>query len=149
MRTADRRAAAASKRLRRRRHPRTFESIHRPALLLRDSIIIASPFRPFRPLRARSPVAGAGVRAGVRRALATLPCAMALACTRGDDAAHADGALAALAAARVPRPFAARLSIETRYRPCSAAPSAPGSTVPAEGCGPAAGPSERVLAAAE
>jgi CHAT domain-containing protein/tetratricopeptide (TPR) repeat protein len=87
------------------------------------------------------------VLAGVRRALATLPCAVALACT--DRAPSADGALAALAAARVPRPFAARLSIETRYRPCSAAPSAPGSTVPAEACGPSEAPSERVLAAAE
>jgi len=91
----------------------------------------------------------ARVRAGLRRALATLPCAVALACARTDAAAPADGALAALAATRVPRPFAARLSIETRYRPCSAAPSAAGSTVPAEACGPAAGPSERVLAAAE
>ncbi|MFL5541442.1 MAG: CHAT domain-containing protein [Longimicrobiaceae bacterium] len=49
----------------------------------------------------------------------------------------------------MPRPFAARLSIETRWRSCASAASAPGSAVPAETCGPAETPSARVLAAAE
>ncbi|MFL5385655.1 MAG: hypothetical protein ACJ8GN_24320 [Longimicrobiaceae bacterium] len=126
---------------------------------LRSTIPLHPPDRPPRhrlatplpdPLRARSS-APAGARAGtaLRRALAPLACAAALSCARGDAAAPADGALAALAAARVPRPFAARLSVETRWRPCTAAPSVPGSAVPAEACGPAGTPSARVLAAAE
>jgi CHAT domain-containing protein/tetratricopeptide (TPR) repeat protein len=72
-----------------------------------------------------------------------------MACGRG-DAARADGdALEALSAARLPRPFAARLSIDVEYRPCAAAPSAAGGTLPAEACGPVPAPSAKVLAAAE
>ena len=72
-----------------------------------------------------------------------------MACGGGDGARLDGDALEALSAARLPRPFAARLSIPVEYRPCAAAPSAAGSTVAAEACGPAPTPSAEVLAAAE
>ncbi|HVG45625.1 MAG TPA: hypothetical protein VM890_12880, partial [Longimicrobium sp.] len=82
--------------------------------------------------------------------LLPLLCAAALgSCRRSDTAPAAGGVLGALADARLPRPFAARLSVPTRYRACTVAPPASGATVPAEACGPAEAPSAGVLAAAE
>lgn len=80
-----------------------------------------------------------------RRVAAALCAVAGMACGR----AHDGDALASLSDARLPRPFAARLSIATAYRPCTPAPPAAGSTVPAEACGPAAGPPPRVLEASE
>ncbi|HEX6372319.1 MAG TPA: CHAT domain-containing protein [Longimicrobium sp.] len=70
--------------------------------------------------------------------------AAALACGPADGT-RAD-ALELLSAAGLARPFAAQLSIATKYRPCGdALPGAP----PAAACAPPREPTERVLAAAE
>jgi CHAT domain-containing protein len=84
-----------------------------------------------------------------RRVLAPLLAVAAFACGRAEARGGGGDALGALEAARLPRPFAARLSIATEYRPCVDAPSAARGTVPVEACGPSAAPSQAVLAAAE
>ncbi|HEV7588309.1 MAG TPA: hypothetical protein VGO40_09340, partial [Longimicrobium sp.] len=84
-----------------------------------------------------------------RRLLGALCVAAGVAACGRPQGGRRGDALEALSAARLPRPFAARLSISTAHRPCAAAPPAAGSTVPAEACGPARAPSAAVLAAAE
>ena len=94
--------------------------------------------RPTIPLR------GSAARARSRLWPPLVLAAVVFAC--GPSERTGGGTLEALSAAGLARPFAARLSIATEYRPCGAPrPGAP----PSAGCGPPPMPSGAVLAAAE